>query len=346
MEDQVEQAIDIYTNTSVLDIPDIKRQIYLIHCLMKDVMKEGTHYGTIPGTLKPTLYKAGAEKINFLFRLSATYPISECIIKDLPDGHREVTATCILTHIPTGKVWGSAIGSCSTMEGKYRFRNDVEWTGKTVPKEYWTNRDVALLGGRDFVAKKNDDGKWEIAKKSGKVEHDNPADYFNVVLKMAQKRAMTSADVGSTACSDIFTVDLEGMPEVIPGAKGKAEPLNPVIQPEEIEPAQVGDDPPDTTEQEWLEEEHKMEGRISDDGEGAQEDIAFKDRPFPGDTDKGKKIDKGKAKILYAKWKNVPGWGDDERRDFLADIEFSSIYDITESKYDDVRKTLDSFYGK
>jgi len=332
----MEQVLDVYKDSSVLDVPDVKRQMYLIHSLMKDVMKEGTHYGTIPGTPKPTLYKAGAEKINFMFRLSATYPISECIIKDLPDGHREVIATCILTHIPTGKVWGTAIGSCTTMEGKYRFRNDVEWTGKTIPQAYWKDKDVSLLGGRDFVAKKNDDGKWEIAKKSGKIEHDNPADYYNVILKMAQKRAMTSADVGSTACSDIFTVDVQDMPEVIPGAKDfKQEP-----EPKETEV--VDDD--GLTEQEWLEEETKRDE--ANQGPEEQDGISFTDRPFPGDKNKPKKVSKAKAGLLYAKLKGVPSWGEDDREQFLKDIGVKSVYDVPEDTFENVKNLLDGFYKK
>ena len=331
------KELDKYTDTSVLDVTDVKTQVQLIHRLMKDVMKEGVHYGTIPGTPKPTLYKAGAEKINFMFRLSATF---KCEIKDLPKGHREVIATCTLTHIPTDKVWGDCVGSCTTLEGKYRFRNDIEWTGESVPKAYWDKRDVSLLGGRDFVAKKNDQGVWEIAKKSGKIEHDNPADYYNVVLKMAQKRAMVSADIGSTAASDIFTVDIEDMPEVIPGAKGKEEPIEvEVVEPEET----------DTTEEDWKREEarHAEEG-----GAGQQTSIPtgppkneYEGRPFPG-TDKPEKIDKGKAKFLYAKFMNVPGWEETERQDFLRDIGFDSVYAVTEDQYENVKKTLETFYKK
>lgn len=328
----MEQAIDIYKGNSVLKVDDVQNHAQLIHKLLKEVMKDGIHYGTIPGTLKPTLYKAGAEYINFMFRLSATY---ESKVRDLPNGHREVIATCTLTHIPTGKVWGDAIGSCTTMEGKYRFRNDIEWTGDPVPKEYWSKRDVSLLGGRDFVAKKNDDGNWEIAKKSGKIEYDNPADYYNVVLKMAQKRAMVSADIGSTAASDIFTVDIEDMPEVIPGAEGKAP---------EVVDVEVADPEKDITEEEWLEEERKRDE--ANQGPEEQEDIPFKDRPFPGDKDKPKKISKARGGVLYAKLKGVPDWGEDDREQFLKDIGVKSVYEVPEENFETIKNLLDNFYKK
>jgi hypothetical protein len=59
-----------------------------------------------------------------------------------------------------------------------------------------------------------------IAIKGEIVEHDNPADYYNTVLKMAKKRAHVDAILTATAASDIFTQDVEDMPEVIPGADG------------------------------------------------------------------------------------------------------------------------------
>jgi len=126
------------------------------------------------------------------------------------------TVKCTLTHIPTGSVFGEGVGACSTMEGKYKFRTgEVEFTGKPVPKDYWTNRDINLIGGKGFSTKKNDKGQWEIVKAGEKVEHDNPADYYNTVLKMAKKRAHVDAVLTATAASDIFTQDVEDMPEVI-----------------------------------------------------------------------------------------------------------------------------------
>ena len=41
------------------------------------------------------------------------------------------------------------------------------------------------------------------------VEYDNPADYYNTVIKMADKRAIVAAVLYSTAASDTFTQDIE-----------------------------------------------------------------------------------------------------------------------------------------
>lgn len=188
---------------------DLIAQVGLIQEVMSSVMRDGEHFGKIPGCGdKPTLLKAGAEKLGFTFRLSPSYIITRT---DLRNDHREYEITCSLTHINTGQVWGHGVGSCSTMESKYRYRTGAaESTGKPVPKEYWKDRDQSLLGGKGFIAQKID-GQWFICTKGDKVENDNPADQYNTVLKMAKKRALVDAMLTCTAASDIFTQDLEDL---------------------------------------------------------------------------------------------------------------------------------------
>ena len=71
----------------------------------------------------------------------------------------------------------------------------------------------------------------------GRIEHDNPADYYNTVLKMAKKRAHVDAVLTATAASDIFTQDIEDMPEVIDVTPKPAKPANPK------KPKQTGQEP-------------------------------------------------------------------------------------------------------
>src|SRR5690606_12324178 len=48
-----------------------------------------------------------------------------------------------------------------------------------------------------------------------------PADIANTVLKMACKRAQVAMIINATACSDIFTQDLEDIPgEIVEGMVG------------------------------------------------------------------------------------------------------------------------------
>src|SRR5690606_1944331 len=68
---------------------------------------------------KPTLLKAGAEKLCLTFRLSPTYVVTKT---ELGGGHREYEVRCTLTHITSGRVFGEGVGICSTHESKYRYR--------------------------------------------------------------------------------------------------------------------------------------------------------------------------------------------------------------------------------
>jgi hypothetical protein len=267
-----------YDMTQDAMTPDtMVRQISLIQHVMEKVMKDGEHYGVIPGCgKKPSLLKAGAEKLSLTFRLAPTYTITQT---DGINGHREYYVKCSLTHIPTGKIFGEGVGACSTMEGKYRFRTgEVEFTDKEVPKAYWTDRDQKLIGGKGFSTKKNDSGKWMIVRAGEKVEHDNPADYYNTVLKMAKKRAHVDAVLTATAASDIFTQDVEDMPEVV-SVKKEA----PAKAPAHVEAEYVPDVPdfvPPTTPDRYpdpitLEQQTTLNGIIIDKGVDQEKFLKF-----------------------------------------------------------------------
>lgn len=344
--------LEKYKESGVFALDEVVHQKTLINEVFREVMKENIHYGVIPGTQKPTIYKAGAECISFMFRLSASY---ECEYRDLPDvmSHREVIATCTLTHIPSGQIWGQAIGSCSTMEGKYRFRTgEVTLTDKPVPREYWDDRDIKLIGGKGHATKKDPDtGKWMIAIAGKKVEHDNPADYYNTILKMAQKRAFNSANIACTAASDIFTVDVEDMPEVIPGAAemvnkqtGEVVDVTPVETKPKSQPAPESTD--DEAEADWKREEAQQAEQA---GKGEQASIPedppkneYSDKPPP----KNLKVSKQRGNILFAKWKNIPDYTQEEKDVLLKDLGYKSMYEVPDSEFDKIKDHLDLFYKK
>lgn len=203
---------------------DIIAQVTLIQQVMHAVMKDGEHYGKVPGCGdKPTLLQPGAQKLLLTFRLAPEYAIEQ---SNMERGHREYRVQCSLKSIGGGNFVGQGVGACSTMEGKFRYRvAPKKMTDRPVPREYWDVRGKdpkaaqALLGGTGFSTKKDDNGVWMITEgTSEKVEHDNPADYYNTCLKMASKRALVAATLTATAAADIFTQDLDDMPEVIPGA--------------------------------------------------------------------------------------------------------------------------------
>ena len=212
--DQRAVSVGASPESSALTVEQVLGQVALIQRIMTAAMKEGEHYGRIPGCGdRPTLLKPGAEKLCLLFRLAPAYEVNE---RQLERGHREYRVQVTLTSIATQVTIGQGVGSCSTMEGKYRFRaGAAETTDRAVPRAYWDVRqeDPAkaqeLIGGKGFCVKKVDGQGWMIAKGGEKVEADNPPDSYNTVLKMAKKRALVDAVLTATAASDIFTQDLE-----------------------------------------------------------------------------------------------------------------------------------------
>jgi hypothetical protein len=152
----------------------LAKQSLAIQGVMAAVMTKGKHYGTIPGGGdKPTLLKAGAEKLALAFHLAPEFE-GERKPVDLGNGHREYIITCRLYSLQTGQVVASGLGSCSTLESrvKSRFSSDPAAPGK---------------GG-------------------------NLPDAYNVIMKQAKKRALVDAVLTATAASDLFTQDLEDLP--------------------------------------------------------------------------------------------------------------------------------------
>jgi hypothetical protein len=194
-----------------LTAADMKQQVQRIQEIMEAVMKEDVHFGKIPGTDKPSLYKAGAEKLCMTFRLAPEYDIVE---KERDGDHLTITSRCTLIHIPTGQKFGSALGSCSTMESKYAYRK-----GSRVCPECSATAIIkgkAEYGGGWLCFKKNGgcgakfpDGDPAIEKQeTGRIANEDKADQYNTVLKMSNKRALLAAVLNATAASDIFSQDL------------------------------------------------------------------------------------------------------------------------------------------
>jgi len=185
----------------------------LITIFIEEVMKEGEHFGVIPGTQgKPSLLKAGAEKLGFMFRLAPDFEISE---KEFPKGHIEYRVTCKITNIESGKFLGEGVGSASTMESKYKYRK----ASRVCPS---CGKETIIKGKEEFgggwlcftrkggCGEKFRDGDLAIeGQESGRIENADIADCYNTVLKMAKKRAHVDAMLTVTAASDIFTQDIE-----------------------------------------------------------------------------------------------------------------------------------------
>ena len=190
-------------------------QVQAIQNAMGRVMIEGTHYGKIPECGdKDTLLKPGAEKIGLLFRLLARFQVER---QDSPGGHREYVITCSLHDINNNLI-GQGLGSCSTMESKYRWRKG-ERLCPMCNKPTIIKGKAAYGGGWVCWGKKGGcgekflDGDEQIeGQQADRIENADIADVYNTVLKIGKKRAHVDAILTCTAASDIFTQDIEDMP--------------------------------------------------------------------------------------------------------------------------------------
>jgi len=183
----------------------VKAQVNLIQEVMAVVMKNGDHYGIIPGCGdKPTLLKPGAEKLCSTFRMAP-----DPVIEDLGDfDTARYRVTCRMLSQQAGSFLGAGVGECSSNEEKYRWK-------KAVCDEEWDE----TPDGRRNVWKRGKGGKGYQVKQV----RTNPADVANTVLKMAKKRALIDAVLTITAASDIFAQDLEDEPGAVVEQTAKPE---------------------------------------------------------------------------------------------------------------------------
>jgi hypothetical protein len=196
--------------TSIANIAtaqEIKAQVHRIQQVMKAVMKKDVHYGIVPGTQKPSLWKPGAEVLCVTFRIAPKYRV-----EDLSDGDTvRYRVTCIGEHQGTGIVLGEGMGEASSSEEKYKWRDAV------CDEEFNETDD-------DRKRVKWNKGAWDrdlgerkppYTRKQVRTE---PADVGNTVLKMACKRAQIAMSINCTAAGDIFSQDLEDLPEGMLGS--------------------------------------------------------------------------------------------------------------------------------
>ena len=165
-----------------LTVQQVKAQVRTIQELMSSVMISGQHYGTIPGCGdKPALFKAGAEKICFLFRICPEMEIDDLSTED---EIRYRVKTRMLSS--RGNFLGMGVGEASSNEEKYKWR-------RAVSEEEWEDTP--------------DDRRRIKYIRDGAINQvrTNPADQANTILKMSKKRSVNDGVLTVTAASDIFS---------------------------------------------------------------------------------------------------------------------------------------------
>ena len=209
----------------------IRAQVNLVQEVMKAVMKEGTHYGTIPGTPKPSLWKPGAEVLASTFHIAPSYRVEDL---SGPDFVR-YRVTCVGTHQASSVVMGEGMGECSSLEEKYK------WRKASSAREF----DNTAEDRRRFKYGYDRAKRQEYEIKQVRAES---ADQANTILKMACKRAQVAMTLNVVAASDIFTQDIEDLPPELRPEDDDQTPQQPIQQPQsKSAPAATGTPSPATT---------------------------------------------------------------------------------------------------
>jgi hypothetical protein len=140
----------------------------------------------------------------------------------------EYSVTCRLLH--GGRLVSTGVGTCSTMESKYRYRQGARKCPNCGAEAIIKGK-VEYGGGWVCYAKKGGcnskflDSDPAITSQSvDRVENPDPADNWNTCKKIGKKRAYVDAIITATGVSDTFTQDAEDI-------VGHAAPLAPEASP-------------------------------------------------------------------------------------------------------------------
>lgn len=180
------------TGEMAFRLADMGDKLDLVKTFFKTQMVKDIDFGIIPGTDKPALFKAGAEKLCALYGFSQRV-LDKTETRDIATGYYLAEVTVQLTHAASGIIVADGVGECSSYESKYRYR----WVFESdIPK----NIDKAGLVSKTFESKKT-------GKEYTRYRLENPdlIDQWNTVLKMAKKRALVDATLAATRTSGMFS---------------------------------------------------------------------------------------------------------------------------------------------
>lgn len=177
-------------------IQNAKKLVDIVRVMRTDVLRENVDYGIIPGTNKPSLLKPGAERLCAALGLDPKFDFLDKVENWSPEAPLfNYTVICRLIHIESGLELATGIGSCNSMESKYRWR----WLWPNQLEENGISPDGLLV---------------KTTKKGGKqyrAPNDDIYSYVNTIQKMACKRALIAAVLIGANASEFFTQDVEDL---------------------------------------------------------------------------------------------------------------------------------------
>jgi GH24 family phage-related lysozyme (muramidase) len=184
-----------------------------IRTFIKAEFVAGLDYGVIPGTgTKPALLKPGAEKAVMYFNAAPRFKIER---NEMGEGHVEFIVTTRLISRVTGRTIGEGVGSCSTMEKKYRWRGGSRKCPQCgAPAIFKSKQEYGggfycngKVGGCGAKFRANDQSI--TGQSEERAENPDIYDVRNTVLKMAKKRSLVDAALGLGCLSEIYSQDID-----------------------------------------------------------------------------------------------------------------------------------------
>jgi hypothetical protein len=300
---------------------------------------DGGDYGIIPGTKKKTLLKSGAEKLCEIYGLADDYAVISHV-ENWDSGLFDYTLRCTLKSRRDDSVVGTGVGSCSSYEAKYRWREQQ----KSCP----ACGIASIIKGRDFTNSGKPAG-WLCWKKKGgcgatfrdgdpaieaqpvgRIENPDIFDTKNTVLKMAKKRAKIDAVIGVTRSSGIFTQDMEDAAQAAPPVRQDAP--GPMIVEAQPNPAPAVREGPRVANASTT----RQPAVIDRDSDVRSIPPAVTDTELPPPA----RISEAQRKRFFAIGKSN-GWTNDGLRDMLLREGYSSSTEITKARYEAICNVLE-----
>ena len=229
------------TPTMVTDIRATRARLEQLQQFVREVMVEGEDFGIIPGSTRKILLKPGAEKLCEVYAYAQQIEVVNRVEDwERPFFHYEVR--CDLVSKRTGHVVGTGVGSCNSLETKYRWRD--------AQRQCPTCGTAAIVKGKEEYgggwlcfskkggcgAKFTDADPKILGQTIGRIENDEVFTLVNTFLKMAKKRAVVDATLSVTRSSALFTQDeevieaqtrTEGKPPIQPPQRKSAATVDP-----------------------------------------------------------------------------------------------------------------------
>lgn len=231
--------------STAFTLVEMRERVEALDSFYRGLMQEGTDYGKIPGTDKPTLYQPGAQLACTYFGFAPTFEVLPSSVEDWERGFFALSVRCRLSR-GDGSAVAEGIGACNSKEDKYRWRNQDPQC--PLCGAFTIRRGAAARGGGYYCAQKgggcgenfrreSDEAREITRQPAGRIENPEPWSLHNTILKMAEKRALVAATLNATGASRIFTQDVEDLPEMPRAAQDQYQAVEgEIIREEPAEP--------------------------------------------------------------------------------------------------------------